>query len=73
MVWHGSCLTDGMSIQETEWEKLCKLVADERNPQRLSELVDQLIEALDARRDVLRGSKATPKPASGSDPGNNKQ
>jgi hypothetical protein len=55
--------------QEMEWQRLCKLVADERNPQRLSELVDELIEALDARRDALRSGKQPPKPPLNSEPG----
>jgi hypothetical protein len=70
VVWHGYCLIDGMSTDEKEWEKLCKLVADERNPQRLSELVNQLIEALDARRDALGVSKRPRKHGSGSTPEN---
>jgi hypothetical protein len=51
--------------EEMRWQKLCKLVAEERNPQRLSELVDQLIEALDARRNALSSGKEPPKPQSG--------
>jgi hypothetical protein len=43
--------------KEKEWRKLCKLVAAESDPRRLSELVDQLIEKLDARRRTLRKSK----------------
>jgi methylphosphotriester-DNA--protein-cysteine methyltransferase len=43
--------------KEKEWRRLCKLVADESDPRRLSELVDQLIEKLDARRRALRRSK----------------
>jgi hypothetical protein len=42
---------------EEEWRKLCRLVADEPNPQHLSELVDQLIEELDARRQALQRDK----------------
>jgi hypothetical protein len=43
--------------KEEEWRKLCELVAEEPDPQRLSELVDQLIEKLDGRRQALRRSK----------------
>jgi hypothetical protein len=43
--------------KEKEWRKLCKLVDAESDPRRLSELVDQLIEKLDARRRTLRKSK----------------
>jgi hypothetical protein len=35
---------------DNEWRNLCKKVADEPDPQRLSELVDKLIKVLDARR-----------------------
>lgn len=40
--------------KEEEWRKLCELVADEPDPRRLSKLLDQLIEKLDARRQALR-------------------
>jgi|HubBroStandDraft_2_1064218.scaffolds.fasta_scaffold170092_2 hypothetical protein len=43
--------------KEEEWRKLCELVAEEPDPQRLSELVDQLIEKLDGRRQALQRSK----------------
>jgi len=49
-----------------EWQELCKSVAEEHDPQRLLELVDQLIEALSNRRDALRDEKRLRKPASGS-------
>jgi hypothetical protein len=45
-------LTEVMSV-ETEWRKLCALIENESDPERLSELVDQLIEALDSRRQAL--------------------
>jgi hypothetical protein len=39
-----------MSVeQEMEWLKLCELVAKEPDPERLRELIDLLIKALDAR------------------------
>jgi hypothetical protein len=43
--------------EKEEWRKLCELVADEPDPRRLSELVDQLIEKLEARRQALEKSK----------------
>jgi hypothetical protein len=59
-LWHWSCLIEGMTndkrkddkdhLGENQWRNLCKKVADEPDPQRLSELVDQLIKVLDARR-----------------------
>jgi hypothetical protein len=54
--------------EDAEWQRLCKLVADERNPQRLSELIDQLIKALDAHRNALRGGKQPSEAASVSGP-----
>jgi hypothetical protein len=58
----GPCLalTDGMNdhkklgLDENDWRKLCRLVADERDPHRLSQLLDQLLKELDARRQALR-------------------
>jgi hypothetical protein len=44
------------SERDQDWRKLCELVAHEQDPQRLSELVDQLIKKLDARRRELRSS-----------------
>ncbi|GEM_PF-5668859 len=40
-------------IEEVEWRELCERASKELDPHRLSELVDQLIEKLDARRQVL--------------------
>jgi hypothetical protein len=42
---------------EKEWRHLCQLVSNESNPQRLSQLLDQLITALDARRQALLSSQ----------------
>lgn len=39
---------------EKEWRELCALAAVESNPERLSELVEELIGALDARKQALR-------------------
>jgi hypothetical protein len=44
-------------IDEHEWRRLCQLVAEEADPQRLSELLDQLLKELDARREALRESE----------------
>jgi hypothetical protein len=46
-----------LSIGENEWRRLCQLVAEEPDPQRLSELVDQLLKELDSRREALRESE----------------
>jgi hypothetical protein len=46
-----------MTIEEKEWRKLCESIQDEQDPQRLSELVDQLLKALDDRREELRERK----------------
>jgi hypothetical protein len=53
---------------DKEWLKLCELVAHEQDPQRLSDLVGQLIKKLDARRRELR---TTDQPASESNKKNN--
>ena len=37
------------SVDEKEWQRLCALVA-ERDPGRLSQLLTQLLNELDARR-----------------------
>ena len=57
--------------EEEEWRKLCQSVAAERDPLRLSELVDQLIEKLDTRKQLLPSSGQLPNPASGSAAGDN--
>jgi len=48
--------------EEQEWRELCDLIADEQDPQRLCDLVDQLIKAMDDRKQRLRtsGKKANP-------------
>jgi len=48
------------SEKDQDWRKLCELVAREQDPQRLSELVEQLIKKLDARRRELRSSDQQP-------------
>jgi len=46
-----------MIIEEKEWRKLCESIQNEQAPQRLSELVDQLLKALDDRRDDCGNGK----------------
>jgi hypothetical protein len=36
-----------MTNEEKNWRKLCASVAEEKDPERLSRLVEELIEALD--------------------------
>jgi hypothetical protein len=55
--WFGNelALHSSMTIKkEEEWRELCDRVSVEADPQRLSELVDELIGALDARKQALR-------------------
>jgi hypothetical protein len=47
---------------EEEWRRLCELVAHEPDPRRLSILLDQLIQKLDARTEALRKSREQLKP-----------
>jgi|HubBroStandDraft_4_1064222.scaffolds.fasta_scaffold1121052_1 hypothetical protein len=49
-----------MTMEEQEWRKLCKQVADETDPRRLSRLIDDLIKALDARKHELHKSGPQP-------------
>lgn len=48
--------------KEEEWRELCDLIANEQDPKRLCDLVDQLIKAMDDRKQNLRrgGKKANP-------------
>jgi hypothetical protein len=57
-----------MKREIDEWKKLCELVSNETDPQKLSKHLDRLIQALDARRHALRGTKQV-KPPSGSTEG----
>jgi hypothetical protein len=41
---------------DKQWRRLCELVSAESNPERLSQLIDQLLRELDARRRTLRDS-----------------
>jgi hypothetical protein len=54
-----------MTIEEKEWRRLCKLVAEETDPRRLSKLIDELIRALDVRRRDLHTSEVQPKAGNG--------
>jgi hypothetical protein len=45
---------DNRNVDEKEWRRLCDLIASEPDPQRLSQLVDQLLSELDARRKEIR-------------------
>ena len=40
-------------MNEKEWRKLCDMIAAEPDPQRISQLVDQLLKELDARRQEI--------------------
>jgi hypothetical protein len=45
---------DIRTVDEKEWRRLCDLIASEPDPRRLSQLVDQLLNALEARRKEMR-------------------
>ena len=47
-----------MRLDEEDWQMLAAKVATETDPKRLMELLDNLIQALDQRREALR--KANP-------------
>jgi hypothetical protein len=47
-----------MRLNEADWQMLAAKVATETDPKRLMELLDNLIQALDQRREALR--KANP-------------
>jgi len=48
---------------EADWRSLCELVKHEPDPQRLSLLVEQLIQKLDARAEALRKAREIQNPA----------
>jgi hypothetical protein len=54
---------------EQEWQKLCKLIEHETDSKKLSQYVNELIEALDARKKTLgsssNGYASAPKPIEG--------
>jgi ribosomal protein L12E/L44/L45/RPP1/RPP2 len=39
---------------DDKWRKLCEMISVEADPHRLSELVNQLVKELDARREAIR-------------------
>ena len=43
---------------DDKWRKLCEMIAVEADPHRLSELVNQLVKELDARREAIRQEEA---------------
>jgi hypothetical protein len=47
-------------VDDNRWRKLCEMVATENDPKRLSQLLDQLLKELDARRDAIRGRDKHP-------------
>jgi hypothetical protein len=58
----------GMDIEEKDWEekdwqKICALASKETDPNRLCHLIEQLIKALDARKQELRQSEKSSRPA----------
>ena len=44
---------------DKNWRRLCRMVSDEQDPHRLSELVNELIKALDSRRQKLAQESPT--------------
>ena len=51
---------------DKNWRRLCRMVSDEQDPHRLSELVNELIKALDSRRQEL--AQESPNRGDGSEP-----
>ena len=49
-----------MMTDDNGWRNLCRMVSDEQDPHRLSELVDELVRVLDARKQKLDGGPSTP-------------
>ncbi|HKN32090.1 MAG TPA: hypothetical protein VJX16_02480 [Terriglobales bacterium] len=45
-------------MDDTRWRNLCALIMDEKNPDKVWDLVDQLNKALDERERTLRGGEA---------------
>jgi hypothetical protein len=50
-------MTNNGKDEDNNWRELCRKVADEPDPERLSELVDELIKVLDDRRLVQSEGK----------------
>jgi hypothetical protein len=51
-----------MTIDEKDWRKLCSMVVEETDPQRLSALLDQLIRSLQAHRQELNEGRQQSNP-----------
>jgi hypothetical protein len=51
-----------MTSETEDWKKLCHMVADEADPVKRTELVEQLIGALDARKEQLEDPAGTSSP-----------
>ncbi len=45
------------SLEQEGWRKRCKLIVAERDPQRMSELLEQLLGELDICREKIRQRK----------------
>jgi hypothetical protein len=54
---------ENLRVDDNRWRKLCELVATENDPKRLSQLLDQLLKELDARRDAIRERDKDPNPS----------
>jgi len=50
--WPSSCFSRSM-MTDDNWRRLCRMVSNEQDPHRLSELVDELIKDFDSRRQRL--------------------
>jgi len=61
---------DKLTVEENEWRKLCRLIANEPDSQRLSELVFELIKVLDARKQALNEDEKGANDVSKTAPGN---
>jgi hypothetical protein len=51
---------ENLRVDDNRWRKLCEMVAAESDPHRLSQLLDQLLNELDDRREAIRGTGNTP-------------
>lgn len=58
-----------MKNNDEEWNKICELVANESDPQKLSGHLKRLIRALDARQQSLERTEKLVTPASSSPEG----
>jgi hypothetical protein len=57
-IWRLPCFYEGMTNEEKNWRKLCAAVAEEKDPERLSRLVEELIDALDQVKQDLEKIEA---------------